>query len=53
MCKSHKMVNTILNYTEHFLILFSAIIVCVSISIFAYLVGILVRFTSSAVELKN
>ena len=40
MSKKHKKVCTTLNYIEHFLILGSTIIGCVSISAFASLVGI-------------
>ena len=40
MSKKHKKVCTTLNYIEHFLILGSTITGCVSISSFAYLVGI-------------
>ena len=40
MGKKHKKVSTILNNTEHCLILFFAILGYVSISAFAYLVGI-------------
>ena len=52
MSKKHKKVSTILNYTEHFLILASAITGCVSISAFASLVGILIEISSSAVGSK-
>ena len=41
MNKKHKKVPVILNYVEHLLILASAITVCVSISAFASLLGIL------------
>ena len=50
--KKHKKVSTILNYTEHFLILASAITGCVSISAFASLVGIPIEISSSAVGSK-
>ena len=52
MSKKHKKVSTILNYTEHFLILASAITGCVSISAFASLVGIPIEISSSAVGSK-
>ena len=42
-----------LNYTEHLLVLVSTVTGCVSISVFASLVGILVGITSSAVVLKT
>ena len=45
--KKHKKVSTILNYTEHFLILASAITGCVSISAFACLVGIPIEISRS------
>ena len=50
--KKHKMVFTFLNYTEHFLILGSAVTGSVSISVFASLVGIPIGITSSAIGLK-
>ena len=40
------------NYTEHFLILASVVTGCISISIFASLLGIPIRTTSSAIRLK-
>ena len=40
------------NYIEHFLILESMVIGCVSISAFASIVGIPIGFTSSAIGLK-
>ena len=40
MCKKHKKVCRVLNYTEHAVVLISAITGCVSISAFASLVGI-------------
>ena len=42
-----------LNYIEYFLILSSTITGCISISSFSSLVGILIRITSSARELKT
>ena len=52
MCKKHKTICTILNYTEHFLILASAITGCVSISAFASSVVVSIGILSSAVGLK-
>ena len=52
MGKKHKKVSTILNNTEHCLILFFAILGYVSISAFAYLVGIPIWVKSSTVGLK-
>ena len=42
-----------MNYIEHLLILAYNFIGCVSVSVFASVVGIPVRITSSAVGLKN
>ena len=50
--KKHEKVSTTLNYIEHFLILVSAVIGCVSISAFASLVGIPIGITSSTIGLK-
>ena len=52
MSKKDKKVCTTLNYTEHFLILPFAITGCVSISAFAFLVGISIGIKSSAIGLK-
>ena len=52
MSKKHKKVCTTLNYIEHFLILGSTITGCVSISVFASLVGIPIGITSSSIRLK-
>ena len=49
MSKKHKKVCTTLNYLKHFLILSFKINVCISISVFAYLVGIPIGITSSAI----
>ena len=46
-------VYAILNYSEHFLILVSAITECVSISAFASLLGIPIGTASSAIGLKG
>ena len=48
----HKKVFTTLNYIEHFLILSSAITGCISISACAFLLGILIGNTSSAIGLE-
>ena len=48
--KKHKTVYRNLNYMEHSLILISTIIGCVFISDFAFLVGVSVGITSSAIE---
>ena len=50
--KKHKKVCATLDYVEHFLIVWSAITGCVSISAFASLVGIPIGITSSAVGLE-
>ena len=52
MSKEHKNVCATLNFIEHFLILASAITGSVSISAFAALIGIPIRITNSAIELK-
>ena len=52
MSKKHRRVCTTLNYIKHFLILAPTITGCISISAFASLLGILIRITSSAIELK-
>ena len=52
MSKNHKSVSTISNYIGHFLILASAIIECVSISVFASLFVIPIGISSSAIGLK-
>ena len=50
--KKHKKVCVVFNYIEHFLVLPSTTTGRVSISIFASLVGIPIRITSSAIGLK-
>ena len=50
--KKSKKIYTSLSYVEHFLILASTITGCVSISVFASVIGILIGITSSAVGLK-
>ena len=52
MSKNHKKVYRVLNYIEHLLILVSAVTRCISVSAFAYLVGIPIGITSSATGLK-
>ena len=52
MSKNHKKVFTNLNYIEHFLILASTVTKCISISVFASLLGILIGITSSAIGLR-
>ena len=52
MSKKHKKVCRILNYIDHLLIVISTITECVSISAFAFLVGIPIEITSSAKVLK-
>ena len=51
MCRKHKNVCTVLNYIEHLHILASAITGCISISDFAFLLGISVEITSSTTGL--
>ena len=46
--KKHENTNKTLNYLEHLLILASIIVGCVSISAFAFTVGIPLGITSSA-----
>ena len=52
MSRQHKKVCTTLNYIEHILILASTITGCISISDFAYLVGVSIGITSSAIGSK-
>ena len=52
MSKKHKKVYITLNYTGHFLILVSTVTGCLSISVFASLIGIPIGITSSAIGLK-
>ena len=52
MSRKHKNVCTTLNYIEHFLILASTITGCISISVFASLLGIPIGIKSSATGLK-
>ena len=52
MSEKPKKVSTTLNYYKHLLILASEVNGCLSISDFAFLVGILIGITISAVEMK-
>ena len=52
MSKKHQDVCTTLNYIEQFLVLASTITGCISISASAYLIGIPIGMTSSAVGFK-
>ena len=51
MSRKHKKVCTALNHIEHFLILASTLTGCISISVFAFLLGIPIRIMGSAVRL--
>ena len=51
--RKHKEVCTTLNYIENFLILASAIAGCISILVFASLLGISMGVTISAIGLKS
>ena len=52
MSKNHKKVYRVSNYVEHFLIIISTVTGCVSISVFASVVGIPIGIMSSAIGLK-
>ena len=52
MSRQHKKVCYPLNYIEHFLSLASTITGCISISAFAFLLGIPIGITSSVIGLK-
>ena len=52
MSEKHKTLCRDLNYFEHFIIFDSALSSCVSISVFASLIGVFVGIASSAVESK-
>ena len=52
MSNKHKQICITLNYIEHFLILASTINECVSIPVFASLIGIPLGIASSAIGLK-
>ena len=51
MSEKHKKVFRVLNYIDHLLIVTSTITGCVSVFVFASLVGILIGTTSSEIEL--
>ena len=53
MSRKHKKVCKPLNYIEHFLSLASTITGCISISAFAFLLGIPIGITSSTIGLKT
>ena len=53
MNKNHKKVWTTLNYIKQILILAYKITGCISISVFPSLLVVPMKFTSSAIELKN
>ena len=53
MSRKHKKVCKTLNYFGHFLILASTITGCISIPAFAFLIGIPIGITSSAIGLNN
>ena len=53
MSRKHKKVCITLNYFEHFLILTSVITGCISISSFAFLLGIPLGITRFAIGLKT
>ena len=52
MSEKHKKVCASLNYIEHFLILGSTITGCISISVFASLIGTPIGIMSPAIVLK-
>ena len=52
MSSKHKKVCTTANYIEHFVILASTITECISISAFAFLLGMNIGITRSATGLK-
>ena len=52
MSRKHRKVWTTLNYIENFLILASTITGCISVSAFAFLLGISIGITSSAIGLR-
>ena len=53
MSRKHKKACTTLNYIEHFLIFVSKITGCISISVFAYLLGIPIEFCNRIKNLCN
>ena len=52
MSRNHKKVCTTLNYIENLLILDSAITGCISVSVFASLLGIPIGITTSTIGLN-
>ena len=52
ICRKHKKPCTTLNYTDHFLILASTTIGCISVSTFACLLGVSMGIRISAIGLK-
>ena len=52
MSKKHKKVCATLNYIENFLNLASKITGCISISVFAFVIGIPIAITSFAIGFK-
>ena len=52
MSRRHKKVCITANYIEHFLILAPAITECISITALAFLLGVPIGITSSAIGLK-
>ena len=52
MSRKHKKVCTTLNYIEHLLSLAFTVTECISISVFAYLLGIPIGIMSSRIGLK-
>ena len=52
LSKKHRKLSTFLNYIAHLLIVISTITECVSISAFAFLLGIPISVTSSGIGLK-
>ena len=53
MCKKHKNVCRVLNYTDHLLIVISTITECLFISAFATLVGIHIGITAGVKKCKS
>ena len=53
MSRKHKMVCATLNYIDHFLILVSTVTWCISISIFASLLGSPIEIKSFVIGLKG
>ena len=52
MSRKHKKVCTTLNYIEHFVILASTVTECISVAVFASLLGILIDIMSFVIGLK-